>query len=308
LKNGKIDLRSHITFMKKLLVTGASGFLGWNLCQLAKQDWQVYGTYLVHQVDISEVILLRVELTNFLALKTLFEQIKPTAVIHTAAQSKPNFCQEHPDIAYAINVTASLNIARLCRDRNIPCVFTSTDLVFDGLNPPYKETDSVSPISYYGEQKVLAEQGMLAAYPKTAICRMPLMFGHASPTANSFLQPFLKSLQEGKKLQLFVDEFRTPVSGMTAAKGLLLALEKAEGILHLGGKERISRYQFGCLLAEIWQFSPELIETCRQKDVPMSAPRSPDVSLDSSKAFAMGYQPRSLVEELQSLKVIELSF
>lgn len=288
--------------MKKLLVTGASGFLGWNLCQLAKQDWKVYGTYLAHKVDIPGVILLRVELVNFLALKTLFDQINPTAVIHTAAQSKPNFCQEHPDLSHAINVTASLNIARLCGDRNIPCVFTSTDLVFDGLNPPYQETDPVSPISYYGEQKVLAEQGMLAEYPKTAICRMPLMFGVASPVASSFLQPFLKTLQEGKKLSLFVDEFRTPVSTVTASKGLLLALEKVEGILHLGGKERISRYQFGCLIAEIWQFPQEKIETCYQKDVPMSAPRSPDVSLDSTKAFAIGYQPRSLREELTSLK------
>lgn len=288
---------------KKLLVTGASGFLGWHLCQLAKQDWKVYGTYLAHQIDIPDITLLRVELVNFLAVKTLFDQIQPTAVIHSAAQSKPNFCQEHPDISYGINVTASLNIARLCGDREIPWVFTSSDLVFDGLNPPYKETDPVSPISYYGEQKVLAEQGILAEYPQTAICRMPPMFGVASPAASSFMQPLLKTLQEGKKLNLFVDEIRTPVSAVTAAKGLLLALEKkVAGILHLGGKERISRYQFGCLMAEIWQFPPQQIETCYQKDVPMSAPRSPDVSLDSTKAFTLGYQPRSLKEELQELK------
>lgn len=289
--------------MKKLLVTGASGFLGWHLCSLAKQNWEVYGTYSKNAIALDRVTLLKVDLTDYQALKQLFLDIKPAAVIHTAAQSKPNFCQEHPNESYQINVTASLNIARLCSDRVIPCVFTSTDLVFDGLNPPYRECDRVSPISYYGEQKVLAEQGMLQCYPKTAICRMPLMFGMNSPVASSFIQPFIKILKEGKKLSLFVDEFRTPVSGTTAARGLLLALEKqVEGLLHLGGKESISRYQFGCLMAEVLQLPQENIQTCLQKDVTMSAPRSPNVSLDSSKAFALGYSPLSLREELMAIK------
>jgi dTDP-4-dehydrorhamnose reductase len=285
--------------MKRLLITGASGFLGWHLCRKATQAWEVYGTNNTCTLTIPNVTLVKVDLTDFQALKQLFSELEPAAVIHTAAYSKPNFCQEHPNESYHINVAASLNIAGLCCDRAIPCVFTSTDLVFDGLNPPYRESDRVSPISYYGEQKVAAEKGMLERYPKTAICRMPLMFGAASPTASSFIQPFIKTLKAGKELSLFVDEFRTPVSASTAASGLLLAIEKqVAGLLHLGGKESVSRYQFGRLMAEVMKLPLEKIVTCQQKDVPMSAPRSPNVSLDSSKAFALGYQPRSLREEL----------
>jgi dTDP-4-dehydrorhamnose reductase len=128
------------------------------------------------------------------------------------------------------------------------------------------------------------------------------MFGNVPPTVISFIQPFIDKLKKGEELLLFSDEFRTPVSGITAAKGLLLALEKqVSGLLHLGGKERISRYQFGKLLAEIMQVSPQNIKPCLQKEVPMAAPRSPDTSLDSSKAFALGYQPLSLKEELTAL-------
>jgi dTDP-4-dehydrorhamnose reductase len=288
--------------MKKLLVTGASGFLGWNLCQLAQQQWDVYGTYFSKTVEIPGVNLIKIDLRDFQELQRLFSEIQPDAVIHTAAQSSPNYCQTYPEESHSINVIASCNLAGLSADYGIPCAFTSTDLVFDGLNAPYKETDPVSPVSLYGQQKVQAEQGMLERYPKVAVCRMPLMFGIAPPTATSFIQPFIKTLREGKELKLFTDEFRTPVSGTTAAKGLLLALENVEGLLHLGGKERMSRYDFGRLMVDVLELPQENLKACKQKDVPMAASRPPDVSLDSSKAFALGYEPVSLREELEALR------
>jgi len=287
--------------MKRLLVTGTSGFLGWHVCQLSKQEWNVYGTYCSKLVKIPDLNIVNVDLTNFRELKQMFQTVKPDAVIHTAAQSNPNFCQVHPQETEAINVTASGDIAGLCADYGIPCVFTSTDLVFNGLNPPYRETDPVSPISYYGEQKVRAEMLMLTRYPQTAICRMPLMFGQATPTANSFIQPFIETLQAGKELRLFIDEFRTPVSANTAAQGLFLALDQVQGYLHLGGEERISRYEFGRLLVDVLKLPKTGLKSCRQADVKMPAPRPPDVSLDSSKAFTLGYNPLCLREELEAL-------
>lgn len=289
--------------MKKLLITGASGFLGWNLCQIAKQQWQVFGVYSSNAVQIEGISPVSADLRNFEELKRLFREIKPDAVIHTAAQSQPNYCQNNPQESREINVTASVNIAGLCADSSIPCAFTSTDLVFDGLKAPYRETDAVCPVSIYGEQKVMAEEGMRDRYPLTAICRMPLMFGYGGTAAKSFIQPMLQSLREGKELALFVDEFRTPASGQTAARGLLWVLEKqVSGLLHLGGKERVSRYEFMRLLVEVLGLSEVKLATCRQEDVKMAAPRPPDVSLDSSKAFALGYQPLSLREEFEQLR------
>ena len=288
-----------IYIMKKLLLTGASGFLGWNLCQVARKKWEVYGTYFSHDVNISGIKLSKINLTNFNELKRLFEEVKPDAVIHTAAASQPNFCQTHPQESQEINVTVSANIAALCADAEIPCAFTSTDLVFNGLNAPYKETDPVCPVSIYGEQKVMAEDEMLARYPQTAVCRMPLMFGDGGPVAQSFIQPMFAKLKAGEELSLFIDEFRTPVSGKTAAEGLLFAVEnKFQGIFHLGGKERISRYEFFRLFVEILEMKSAKLKQCLQKDVKMSAPRPADVSLDSSKAFGLGYDPPLLKEAI----------
>ncbi len=288
--------------MKKLLITGASGFLGWYLCQQANREWDVYGTYFSHSLEIPGIKLVKLDLTDLTEVKKVFQEIQPSAVIHTAAQSQPNYCQTNPESSLLINVTASLNIAQLCADTSIPFVFTSTDLVFDGLKSFYKETDRVNPVNIYGEHKVMAEIGILERYPQATICRMPLMFGNATPTATSFMQSFIKTLEEGKELKLFVDEFRTPVNALTAAEGLLLAVNKVQGIIHLGGIERISRYDFGRLFVEIFEIPAAKIQASRQEDVKMAAPRPSDVSLDSSKAFELGYSPLSLRKQILQLK------
>ncbi|MCT7954386.1 SDR family oxidoreductase [Laspinema palackyanum] len=287
--------------MKKLLITGSSGFLGWHICQLAQEKWQVFGTYNSHEIPIPGCQLMPVDLTDFQALKSLFLEIRPDAVIHAAAQSQPNVCQTYPEESYKINVTAASDLAGLCADAEIPCVFTSTDLVFDGLNAPYAETDAVCPVSRYGEQKVQAEVEMGDRNPQTIVCRMPLMFGEGGPAAQSFLQPMLQTLRSGQELALFTDEFRTPVSGKTAAQGLLVALKQNEKLLHLGGKERVSRYGFFEQVIEILEVGEGRIKPCRQQDVKMSAPRPPDVSLDSSKAFSLGYNPLPLRSQLAEL-------
>lgn len=288
---------------KKLLLTGAGGFLGWNLCRQASSRWDVFGTVFSRPLETAGVNIVQIDLTNFTALKRLFSEIRPHAVIHTAALSDPNFCQLNRARTHRINVEASINLAGLCSDASIPCVFTSSDLVFDGLNPPYGEEDPVSPVSIYGEQKVLAEQGMLERYSRATICRMPLMFGHAGPLAVSFIQPMIQALQEGRGLKLFADEFRTPLSGRDAVQGLFMALKKVRGVIHLGASERISRYDFGLLLARVFGLSQEKLTPCSQRDIPMPAPRSPDVSLDSRRAFALGFKPGPLKKELEGIRV-----
>jgi dTDP-4-dehydrorhamnose reductase len=290
---------------KKLLVTGAGGFLGWHLCRAVVRKYNVTGVCRVRPVTVPGVRAEQCDITDFRSLRELFLRIKPDAVIHAAAESKPDFCQEHPDLTKKINVDASLAIAGLCGDRGIPCAFTSSDLVFDGKNAPYNEERAPSPISVYGEQKAAAEAGMRDRCGSVIVCRMPLMYGDAPPQASSFLHPLLLSILAGKEPGLYTDEFRTPVSGGSAARGLLLALSRPPGVLHLGGRERLSRYDFAVKLARALGMPDAPIKKASLNDAAQPAPRPADVSLDSRKAFVLGYNPLSVDDQLNVLEAVK---
>ncbi len=287
--------------MRKLLVTGASGLLGWNLCRAAHGRWNVYGLVRRNQNQIQGVDLRQTDLTRLSEMKKNLVEIRPDAVIHSAAQSKPNFCQLNPEESHRINVEASVNLASLCADLGIPFVFISSDLVFDGLKPPYKENDPVCPVCIYGEQKAEAERSVLDRHPLALVCRVALMFGDAGPGAASFIQPMIEDMKNGRNIDLFTDEHRTPVSAADAARGILLGLSKTKGILHVGGLERISRFDFGKLLRDVLGIHDARLSPCAQKSVKMPAPRPPDVSLEITRAMTLGFKPGSLREELEKL-------
>ena len=147
--------------MKKLLITGASGFLGWHLCQVAQAaGWQVYGSYQTRSVDLAGVTGFPLDLTDLASVKLVMQELRPDALLHLAALSSPNACQSDPELSYQVNVVASCELAGRCAEAQIPCLFTSSEQVFDGLNPPYREAEPVCPINRYGEHKAAAEVEM----------------------------------------------------------------------------------------------------------------------------------------------------
>jgi dTDP-4-dehydrorhamnose reductase len=286
-----------------LLVTGASGFLGWHICRAASASWNVVGTYCSHETSIKGAVMHRLDLCSP-DLRESLNALEPAAVIHAAAFPQPNACEQAPEQSEAVNVTATRNVARYCGERGIPLIYTSTDLVFDGLHAPYTEDDEPCPVSVYGRHKAEAEQAVLALAPKGAVCRLPLMFGDRDGAPASFIGPWIDTLINREPLTLFVDEFRTPVSGSSAAQGLMLALAAGvTGILHLGGPERISRHAFGLKLAAVFGLSADTIRPSRLAEVQMAAARPPDVSLDSSEAFALGYEPGTIDEQLEAVRL-----
>ncbi len=284
---------------KKLLITGASGFLGYHLLRLAYGQYEVYGLYLSKDFDFVNAVHTRCDITNYIELGNLFDDIEPDAVIHTAAMSDADFCQNNRDISFSVNVEATKNLAGICSDFNIPFAFISTDLVFDGKKGTYKEDDARNPVSVYGEQKSLAEDEVLKIYPKAVVFRAALMFGYPEASSFNYMQKFLSLIRQGKTAKLFTDEYRSVCGAKSIAEGILLLLKNNSGIIHVAGKEKLSRYDFGKKTVKAFGLDERMIEACSQKDIQLSAPRPPDVSLDISKASALGFSPMRVDEELK---------
>jgi dTDP-4-dehydrorhamnose reductase len=242
------------------------------------------------------------DLTDFAQLRRLLARCSPDAVIHTAAISSTTICEQSPAACRRINVEASVNLAGLCAERGARFVFTSSDQVFDGAGSWYREEDPVNPINAYGEQKARAEEEIHRVNPAAVVCRMPLLYGLAPPGAASVWQRTVAALRAGEAQRLFVDEFRTPLDAISAARGLLIALSAGEPVLHLGGAERLSRFDLGVRFARRAGVDPRLIEPVSRADSPMARTRPADVSLDGSLARGLGFAPARMEDALSRLE------
>lgn len=190
-------------------------------------------------------------------------------------------CQANPQLARRINVDATAVLAELARD--IPFVFFSSDLVFDGRAGNYDETAEVNPLSVYAETKVAAENIVLAN-PRHTVIRTSLN-GGTSPTGDRGLNEQMRQAwQAGQTLKLFTDEFRCPIPAVVTAQAIWeLVNNGATGLFHIAGAERLSRVQMGCLIAARWPQLNPMIEANSRKEY-QGAPRPADTSLNCAKA------------------------
>ncbi|NLI76160.1 MAG: NAD(P)-dependent oxidoreductase [Candidatus Riflebacteria bacterium] len=305
-----MEIVRSVVLPRHVWVTGGTGFVGQQL--LLAADRLLPGCEVVavsrHPEQLpggcSTVVPLPLDLAEAGRLEQAFRAAPPGGVIHLAAAADPNWCQEHPEEARRLNVDVPRRLADLCREAGSRLVFVSTDLVFDGHAAPYGETAVPRPPSQYAAMKLEAERAVAAVLGERAtICRLPLMYGDPSPSGRDPQGMVWAALAGGPPARLFIDEFRTPISTVAAAEGLTLALGLARPVplLHLGGPERLSRYELATRLAA-WLGRPtDRLVPVRQTEVPMAAPRPPDVSLDSRLAGSLGFRPRPLEAEWERL-------
>ncbi len=285
---------------KKILVTGASGFLGYTLLKELKNRNVVFGCYHKYILGLPGIHKVRADLTDYQQVSRLIDKTQPDIIFHLAAFSNPNQCEKNPELSYAINVSATRYLTECAKTHQAKLIFTSSDLVFDGNHAPYGEEDKPEPINRYGRQKLEAEQKVLD-YKHATVCRMPLMFGQKSPNSGSFLQPMIQFLKAGQPLNLFIDEVRTPLSSSRAAEGLMLLASKSEQLIHLSGDTAINRYDFGLLLSEVLGTSKKLIIKRQLYEIDFEAPRPADTSMKNDKAKRLGFNPGNLEDELQKV-------
>ncbi len=271
--------------MKKLLVLGGSGFVGGHVAVKGQGDWKVSATFRDRPFRLPGVTSVHLDINRSRSLRKVFEKIKPDAVIHTVAWSGLERCEEDREGAVRVNVEGTWNVAELCREMECRLVFTSSDMVFDGDRGMYREVDSVRPMNIYGETKVMAERIIRTSGVNHAIARIALIYGQPETGSNSFSEKVISRLKQGEPMALYTDQTRTPILVQDLAEALLeLAALDFRGTIHLGGAERVNRYEFGKRLAEVKGFSEDLLKPVTMDEIPTKAPRPKDVSLNTSVA------------------------
>ncbi|RYD69963.1 MAG: NAD-dependent epimerase/dehydratase family protein, partial [Sphingobacteriales bacterium] len=224
---------------KTILLTGASGFLGGNFCHFYRDKYNIIAVYNQNPVEFEGVKSIQLDLNYSNEIEEILKEQKFDFVLHLAASSDPNFCELNSEVSYKNNVKATENLSHICAARKIPLLFASTDLVFDGRNPPYKEEDLPKPVNLYGRQKAEAEEIILNANPEqNIVARLPLMYGNSYASGKNFIQPILQKLKNNEPAFLFSDEYRTVASARSVCEAFVILMnEKANGIYHLGGDE-----------------------------------------------------------------------
>lgn len=253
-------------------ITGANGLIGHYLVQAAPE--------LAPDRPVRALTRADFDLVDFAAVEREFIRDQPKLVIHCAAMTVVADAQKNPGPARRINVEATRLLAGLAAE--IPFIFFSTDVIFDGRKGNYCETDEANPLHVYGETKVAAEKIVLQN-PRHLVVRTSIN-GGISAGGRAFNEQLRRSLQTmGQGMKLFTDEFRCPLPARETARVVWeLAQKNCTGIYHVAGAEKLSRWQIGELLVRRWPEIKTRLEPGSARDFPGPA-RALDTSLDIFK-------------------------
>lgn len=272
--------------MAGLLVTGGSGMLGsYVATQAAAAGWDVTATYGSNAVELPGVRMVHLDLSE---PWELVGSLCPDVVIHTAAQAKPDVCEEHKRLAYDTNVVGTDNTLRAAERVRALFIHISTDLVFSGEHSAYSEGDRLSPPNYYGLTKAAAEAAVFASETDTATVRTSIIYGpRMFPNLNSFTDRIVESLRAGKTMIAFTDQRRCPIPAWNLAEVLLeIAERRLTGIFHAVCPESSTRYDFAVRVAEVFGLDASLIEAATMDQVPSAAHRPTTLILDTTSTQA----------------------
>jgi dTDP-4-dehydrorhamnose reductase len=268
----------------RLLLTGASGQLGsYVLREIVKSGFPVVAWSGSRSGCLFGTELQPVDLADPDQIVNAYRAAAPTAVIHAGAVAAVDTCWRDPVRARRVNTEGTAILAELAEQTGARLLLVSTDLVFDGEKGWYREEDKPSPLSTYASTKADAETPVLRI-ASGIVVRMSLLFGPSIVGRPSFFDSQLAALRARRPLTLFSDEWRTPLSLITAARALLaIVCSDARGTLHLGGPERMSRLEMGQRLAVYLGFDSATILAASRSSVPAAEPRPRDTSLDCSR-------------------------
>ena len=290
--------------MKTIAFAGGSSLLAqsWTIKKDHKVDF-IFGT---HRRKLSKTKSKKFAFNyeNFDELSKELNDLKVNIVINCIGLTSVEECEKNYELAYNANVIIAGNIAKACHLSKIKLVHISTDHLFEGSSAFKNEKDSKLPLNNYAKTKSKGEDIILENCPEALIIRTNF-FGLGPNYKPSFSDKILRDLERGKNLNLFNDVFYTPVSVETLKEQVYRLLEKnAKGIFNISSNERLTKYQFGLLLAKKFGYNKDLINPISINKISNLTRRPKDMSLCNHKLSSfLDISVSPIEEQLEAIKL-----
>lgn len=287
--------------MNRILVTGSGGLLGSRLVPVLSENYEVMPSHNMHAIHSNSV---RMDIVDKGMVSKIISDLRPNVIVHAAAETNVDKCENSKKFAWSVNVEGTRNIAESCASVGARLIYVSTDYVFDGDKGFYTESDSPNPVNYYGLTKLKGEESVRHICKDFVIARPSVLYGW-HPRKLNFATWVIDSLRRGRKISVVEDHFNSPTLADNLAEMILRIVEKdLRGIYHTAGEERINRYEFAIKAAKAFELDESLITPLRMGELKVWKARRPrDSSLSVEKVRQQTFvKPVSVCEGLRTMK------
>jgi dTDP-4-dehydrorhamnose reductase len=290
----------------KFLVTGSAGLVGQNVVRdIIHQNYEVYSIY--HHEKPTDGTPISLDLSDLEKIKQTMLKIKPDIVIHLAAMTNVDLCETEKELAHTLNAKSTETLAKEAAKINAFFVYVSTDYVFDGKEGMRKEDDIPNPLGYYGKTKLEGEMSLNNLASNWAIARTSTPFGIHSKK-KSFPLWVKENLESNNEIKVLTDQYTSPTYVPNLSKMIIeVSTKQINGIIHLAGSTRISRYDFAVMIAEKLGLDRSLLLKAKTEDMSWKAKRPKDSSLDVTKATEILNEKPQTIQQSLSLFIDEMT-
>jgi dTDP-4-dehydrorhamnose reductase len=266
-----------------IILTGGSGLLAINWFYFKQNDYTIYLGLNERKINPEGANILYFDYYSVEKIVYQLKLIRPKVVIHTAGLTSVEKCEDNPELANLINVELSRKMAIATNQLGIPFVHISTDHLFDGNTSFLNEDVPTHPINIYGRTKDLAEKIVIENNSKALIIRTNF-YGWGTSYRKSFSDYIIENLKENKKIFLFEDVYYTPIFVDVLIQVIHELLDKnAVGVFNVVSDDRISKFDFGILLAKEFELDESLIIKSSINSITNLVRRPSDMSLSNQK-------------------------
>lgn len=268
--------------MTKLLVTGSTGQLGREFCNLQSSEFEIGG---ISSADA--------DITSPEQILTVLNKHKPDIIIHTAAMTDVDLCERNPERAHQVNTGGSENIAKASLNYKALVIYISTDYVFDGeKNAAYTESDIPNPISVYGRTKLEGEKAVQNNCSNWIIIRTSWIY---SSFGNNFIKSVIKRAHSEKPLKVVNDQFGSPTWTKDIVKQTMRLIDSRKTqLFHVASKGKVSRFDMATYILRALKFDREVIPIStrellrpakRPKSSPLVSERIGQLEIDTMRPY-----------------------